>query len=66
MALARDSQNENVIPVIDLSSSTSNSKQDVAKQLVEAAATHGFVFIKNLGHDISVSDSDRAFDIVSV
>lgn len=51
------------IPVIDIS----NDNQDqarVAKELVEAAIEHGFIYIKNTGKDIPVEDVDAAFELV--
>jgi hypothetical protein len=51
------------IPVIDLSGPDQAS---VAKELVEAAVSCGFVYIKNEGKDISVPDVDGAFDMVSL
>ncbi|KAK5993455.1 hypothetical protein PT974_06886 [Cladobotryum mycophilum] len=50
------------IPIIDLS----GDQGIVAGQLVEAAEEHGFIYIKNIGHDISVKDIDEAFSLVSV
>ncbi|KHO01486.1 Oxoglutarate/iron-dependent oxygenase [Metarhizium album ARSEF 1941] len=46
-----------VIPIVDLS----GPQADVAKQLVDAAADHGFIYIRNLGHDIPVASIDEAF-----
>lgn len=57
------SSNEGRIPVIDISGSVPQS--EVAKQLVDAAATFGFVYIKNLGKDIPVDAIDRTFELVS-
>lgn len=56
------SSNEGRIPVIDISGSVPQS--EVAKQLVDAAATFGFVYIKNLGKDIPVDAIDRTFELV--
>jgi len=50
------------IPVIDISGSQPES--EVAKELVDAAATYGFVYVKNEGKDISVKDIDRTFELV--
>ncbi|KAF7900014.1 hypothetical protein EAF00_004350 [Botryotinia globosa] len=55
------SSNEGRIPVIDISGSVPQS--EVAKQLVDAAATFGFVYIKNLGKDIPVVAIDRTFEL---
>jgi isopenicillin N synthase-like dioxygenase len=48
------------IPVIDIS----GAEQTVAKQLVDAAATFGFVYIKSLGKDIPVDAIDSTFALV--
>lgn len=48
------------IPIIDLS----GPQNDVAKQLVDAAVEHGFIYIKNLGHDIPAASVDAAFALV--
>ncbi|KAB8296695.1 hypothetical protein EYC80_002115 [Monilinia laxa] len=49
------------IPVIDISGSI--PEDEVAKQLVDAAATFGFVYIRNLGKDIPVNAVDRTFEL---
>lgn len=51
-----------LIPVIDLT----GPESEVAKQLVDAAATYGFVYIKSLGKDIPVEAIDGIFDLVSL
>lgn len=48
------------IPIIDLA----GDQKDVSKQLVEAAAEHGFIYIRNLGHDIPAASVDDAFRLV--
>ncbi|QPG96805.1 hypothetical protein C2857_005299 [Epichloe festucae Fl1] len=45
------------IPIIDLS----GTQPDIAKQLVDAAAEHGFIYIRNQGHDIPSASVDEAF-----
>ncbi|KAG6008053.1 hypothetical protein E4U21_005066 [Claviceps maximensis] len=45
------------IPLIDLSGDPST----VANQLVDAAAEHGFIYIRNQGHDIPPASIDEAF-----
>lgn len=52
------------IPVIDVSGS--QPEAEVAKALVDAAATYGFVYVKNEGKDISVAVIDRMFELVRV
>lgn len=51
-----------LIPVIDISGAL--SEIEVAKQLVDAAATYGFVYIKSLGRDIPVEAIDGIFNLV--
>lgn len=48
------------IPIIDIS----GDQHVVAQQLVDAAQEHGFIYIKNLGRDISSSSIDGAFALV--
>ena len=48
------------IPIINLS----GEQTQVAKQLVDAAAEHGFIYIRNLGDDIPASSVDEAFSLV--
>ncbi|UKZ72773.1 hypothetical protein TrVFT333_000408 [Trichoderma virens FT-333] len=45
------------IPIIDIS----GDQDVVAKQLVDAAQEHGFIYIRNLGADISANSIDGAF-----
>lgn len=49
------------IPLIDLAG---GDQLEVARQLVDAAAEQGFIYIKNRGQDISVEDIDSIFDLV--
>ena len=49
------------IPIIDLSAP---DQEQVARNLVEAAVEHGFVYIKNTGMDIPVDVVDTAFILV--
>lgn len=49
------------IPLIDLSGDPST----VASQLVNAAAEHGFIYIRNQGHDIPAASVDEAFELVA-
>ncbi|KAK6833689.1 hypothetical protein PG987_008383 [Apiospora arundinis] len=51
-----------VIPIIDISAAGAG-ELDVAKALVDAAAEHGFVYIKNTGKDISAQQISNAFDL---
>jgi isopenicillin N synthase-like dioxygenase len=51
------------IPVIDISDD--NDQTQVAKELVEAAIEHGFVYIKNTGKDIPADAIDAAFAMVT-
>ncbi|KAL2760633.1 hypothetical protein ACRALDRAFT_1078726 [Sodiomyces alcalophilus JCM 7366] len=50
------------IPIIDISS-PGTDEASVARQLVDAAAEHGFIYIKNTGHFMSPSDIDGIFDL---
>jgi hypothetical protein len=50
----------NQIPVIDLS----GPEEAVSKELVHAAATYGFVYIKSLGKDIPLESIDGTFTLV--
>ncbi|TAQ84878.1 hypothetical protein B7494_g6799 [Chlorociboria aeruginascens] len=49
------------IPVINISRSV--SELDVARELVEAAATYGFIYLKNEGEDIPGEAVEQAFDL---
>ena len=51
------------IPVIDISSSDQDEAQ-VARDLVEAAIEHGFIYIRNTGKDIPLEAVDGAFALV--
>lgn len=53
-----------VIPIIDISAAGAG-ELDVAKALVDAAAEHGFVYIKNTGKDITAQQISNAFELVS-
>ncbi|KAI0537801.1 hypothetical protein GGR58DRAFT_327644 [Xylaria digitata] len=50
------------IPIIDISGGEEDYVR-VAKELVDAAAEHGFVYIRNAGQDISLPQIEQAFDI---
>lgn len=52
------------IPIIDLSAAQ-DDQLGVAKRLVNAAAEHGFIYIKNTGQDISADKIKQAFELVS-
>jgi isopenicillin N synthase-like dioxygenase len=52
------------IPIIDISTPDVDRKE-IARQLVDAAEEHGFIYIRNLGRDISASEVDGAFALVS-
>jgi hypothetical protein len=51
---------ESAIPVIDIS----HPSPEVANQVLDAASTHGFLFIKNDGITIPPKDIDDMFDLV--
>ncbi|KAI1180872.1 hypothetical protein F4777DRAFT_527272 [Nemania sp. FL0916] len=48
------------IPIIDIAD---GDQARVAKALVDAAVDYGFVYIKNTGRDISLTQVEQAFDI---
>lgn len=50
------------IPVVDISSGLPEA--EVAEALVNAAATYGFVYVKNKGTDIPTAAIDRMFELV--
>ena len=52
------------IPIVDISGSRADL--DLARELVDAAATCGFVFVKNEGKYIPVKNIDDAFALVSL
>lgn len=52
------------IPVIDISGDVPEA--EVAEALVDAAATNGFVYVKNLGKDIPIEVIERTFALVSI
>lgn len=52
------------IPLIDISASGEEAQAKVAKELVDAAVEHGFVYIKNTGADIPADAVERAFQLV--
>jgi isopenicillin N synthase-like dioxygenase len=51
------------IPIIDISADGADQLQ-IAKALVDAAADHGFVYIRNTGKDIPVEQIEQAFTVV--
>lgn len=53
------------IPIIDISANGAD-QADVARRLVDAAAEHGFIYIKNTGNDISADLIQRTFELVSI
>jgi isopenicillin N synthase-like dioxygenase len=52
---------DTTIPVIDLS----NPSDETARQVLDAASTHGFLFIKNDGVTIPPADIDEMFKLAS-
>ncbi|KAI0875009.1 hypothetical protein GGS24DRAFT_457087 [Hypoxylon argillaceum] len=50
------------IPIIDISGSQGD-QAGIAEALVDAAAKHGFVYIRNTGQDISLLQVEQAFSI---
>jgi isopenicillin N synthase-like dioxygenase len=60
MAIQNPDQGQ--IPVIDISGT--RPVVETAEELVKAASTYGFVYIKNEGKDIPVEVIDDLFDVV--
>jgi isopenicillin N synthase-like dioxygenase len=58
--MAATEQTPSAIPVIDIS----DLSQQVAQQVLEAASTHGFLYIKNDGVTIPPQDIDDMFKLV--
>lgn len=52
------------IPLIDISAPGEDAQLKVAKELVDAAVEHGFIYVRNTGADISADAVERAFDLV--
>jgi isopenicillin N synthase-like dioxygenase len=52
---------QDAIPVIDISSPS----DDIAQQVLDAASTHGFLYIKSDGVTIRPQDIDDMFTLVS-
>jgi hypothetical protein len=61
MPIAMDSDQVIKIPVVDIAG---DDETKIAEDLINAAATQGFVYIKNLGQDIPVSILNETFDLV--
>jgi isopenicillin N synthase-like dioxygenase len=55
-------KNSSPIPVIDISGSLPET--EIAKQLVDAAAAFGFVYVKSEGKDIPIEAIDSIFQLV--
>lgn len=53
------------IPIIDISANGAD-QAGVARRLVDAAAEHGFIYIRNTGKDISTDLIQRTFELVSI
>lgn len=49
------------LPIIDLAK---DKDEATADELVKAAATHGFIYIKNNGVEIKPSNLDGVFELV--
>ncbi|KAK1986620.1 2OG-Fe(II) oxygenase superfamily protein [Colletotrichum cereale] len=50
------------IPIIDIAS-PGIDRAAVARQLVDAAAEHGFIYIRSTGKHVTLGDIDTAFDL---
>jgi len=53
------------IPVIDISDPSQDETQ-IAKELVEAAIEHGFIYIKSTGRDMPIDAVQGAFKLVNM
>lgn len=53
------------LPIIDISAEGPDHQAQVAKSLVDAAAEHGFVYIRNTGRDLTREQIENAFAVVS-
>jgi isopenicillin N synthase-like dioxygenase len=62
IAMASSTGHPSQVPVIDISGTL--PELEVGRALVDAAATYGFVYIKNEGKDIPVEAIDRMFELV--
>ncbi|KAK0635176.1 hypothetical protein B0T17DRAFT_482301 [Bombardia bombarda] len=51
------------IPIIDIAADGEEAQLQVAKELVEAAVEHGFIYIKNTGRDIHTEAVEGAFNL---
>lgn len=51
------------IPIIDIASPDVD-RANVARQLVDAAAEHGFIYIRSTGKYVALGDIDTAFSLV--
>lgn len=49
------------LPVIDVT----NTNEDTARQLIDAVATHGFVYLQNNHEEIPTKELNDVFDLVS-
>lgn len=52
------------IPIIDIAA-PGVDRTAIARQLVDAAVEHGFIYIRNTGKYINLGDIDAAFDLVT-
>lgn len=52
------------IPIIDIAA-PGVDRTSIARQLVDAAVEHGFIYIRNTGKYINLGDIDAAFDLVT-
>ena len=58
--MVQDSERAIELPVIDVTS----TDRDTAKRLIDAVATHGFVYLKNNHDEIPSKDLDEMFALV--
>ena len=51
------------LPIIDISNPDDPA---VGKAMIDAAATHGFLYVDSRGTDFTAEDVDEAFELVSI
>jgi len=56
--------NTTEIPVIDVAGSSTDP--NIARALLDAAATFGFVYVKSQGEDIPLEEIEKAFELVGL
>jgi hypothetical protein len=61
--MCRTSENDTIeLPIIDISSPT----LEVGRQMIDAAAKYGFLYVDTKGTDFTAEMVDREFELVSL